>query len=64
MTDKATPAILNTNLANLRDRILFFSPFIKNMPIGQFELGIIPHWWTLRISKQGTHGGIDEYLLD
>jgi hypothetical protein len=64
MTDKATPAILNTNLANLRDRILFFSPFIKNMPIGQFELGIIPHWWTLRISKQGTHGGIEEYLLD
>ena len=64
MVDKATPAILNTNLANLRERILFFSPFIPNMPAGQFKLGIIPHWWTLKITKQGNHGGIDEYLVD
>lgn len=64
MAAGATPAILNSNLANLRERILFFSPFVPDMPIGQFELGIIPHWWTLRITKQGRHGGIDEYLVD
>lgn len=64
MSPNDTPAILNTNLANIRERTLFFSPFIKNMPIDQFELGIIPHWWTMRIIKQGTHGGIEEYIID
>lgn len=64
MADTKTPAIINTNIANLRERVLFFSPFIKGMPAEQFEFGIIPHWWTMRINKQEIHGGIIEYMVD
>ena len=60
----SNPVIINTNLANLRERILFFSPFIKDMPPFQFELGVIPHWWRLRLFEQGIHGGINEFLVD
>lgn len=64
MKEDGIPAIIHTNISNLRHRILFFSPFIKGMPARQFELGIIPHWWTQRIVYQGEHGGIHEYLID
>jgi hypothetical protein len=59
-----TPIIFNTNYANLRDRILFFSPFIKGMPPFQLELGIIPHYFTLKSHHQGTYGEIEEYIVD
>jgi hypothetical protein len=61
---RVQPAIINTNIANIRERVLFFSPFIKGMPPQQFELGVIPHWVTMKISKQGNHGGINEYIVD
>ena len=56
--------MITTSISNIRERILFFSPFIKNMPIGQFEFGVIPHWREMKLTNQGEHGGIVEYLLD
>ena len=64
MGEGKEPAIINTNYSNIRERVLFFSPFIREMPPIQFELGIIPHWWTMSIVNQGYHGQILEYLVD
>lgn len=58
------PVILNTNYANIRERILFFSPFIKGMNPYQLELGIIPHYFSLHLRRQGRYGGIYEYDID
>lgn len=44
-------------------RILFFSPFIREMDVGQLEAGIIPSEHPLPIKFQGVHGGILEYVL-
>ena len=60
---KKIPIILNMNFGDLRERILFFSPFIKGMPPFQLEAGIIPHYYDLETEYQGTFGGIEEYLL-
>lgn len=58
------PAIVNGELALFDDRILFFSPFIPNMDVGQLEFGIIPSLKPLPIHHQGEHSGINEYIID
>lgn len=63
MKPSLEPAIINTNYDILRDRVIFFSPFIKGMNPHQFELGVIPHWFTLKMEKQGKHANINEYFL-
>lgn len=45
-------------------RLLFFSPFIRGMQIGQLEVGVIPSLKPLPIRPQGSHSGMLEYLLD
>lgn len=60
------PVIVNGELDVFRDRVLFFSPFIRGMELGQLEFGIIPADRPLPILYQGEHGdtGVHEYLLD
>jgi hypothetical protein len=58
------PAMINGDLGLFRGRILFFSPFIPNMDVGQLEFGIIPSEKPLPIGYQGCHAGIHEYLID
>lgn len=64
LVDGKTPAIVNGDLALFAGRILFFSPFIPGMEIGQLEFGIIPTENPLPIRSQGVHSGISEYILD
>jgi hypothetical protein len=45
-------------------RILFFSPFVPNMDVGQLEAGVIPADRPMPIKLQGKHAGILEYILD
>jgi len=59
-----TPAIVNAELALFDGRILFFSPFIPGMDVGQLEFGVIPSEKRLSIHAQGIHGGILEYIID
>jgi len=58
------PVIINKNLSDVRDRIIFFSPFIKGMPIHQFELGVIPHVNIMLCKSQGEFGGIHEFIIE
>jgi hypothetical protein len=58
------PALLNGELTIFKDRVLFFSPFIPGMAVGQLEFGIIPSAKPLPIHYQGTHGGVLEYIID
>jgi len=58
------PAIVNGELALFEGRILFFSPFIPGMDVGQLEFGVIPSEKPLPIYGQGIHGGILEYIID
>lgn len=58
------PAIVNGDLALFEYRVLFFSPFVPGMMVGQFEFGIIPASKGLSLKNQGEHAGIREYLLD
>lgn len=60
----AKPALINGELTIFMDRVLFFSPFIPGMPVGQLEFGIIPSAAPLPIHYQGMHGGILEYIID
>jgi hypothetical protein len=57
-------ALINGELAIFTDRVLFFSPFIPGMAVGQLEFGIIPSIKPLPIHYQGVHGGILEYIVD
>lgn len=57
-------SIVNGDIELFRGRILFFSPFVPNMPGEQLEVGVIPALTSLRIKDQGSHGGIHEYILD
>lgn len=59
-----TPAIINGELALFEERVLFFSPFIPGMDMGQLEFGIIPSLAPIPVHRQGDHGGILEYILD
>jgi hypothetical protein len=44
-------------------RVLFFSPFVPMMDVGQLEAGVIPSENPLPIKYQGNHGGILEYII-
>lgn len=57
-------AIINGNIDLFKGRILFFSPFIPEMDIGQLEFGIIPSENFLSIKQQGLYGNIYEYIID
>ena len=59
-----TSAIVNAELALFEGRILFFSPFIPGMNVGQLEFGVIPSEKPLPIYAQGEHSGILEYIID
>lgn len=58
------PAIINGDLHLFDHRILFFSPLVPGMPVGQLEFGIIPAKKALPLADQGLHAGIREYQLD
>lgn len=62
--NKPHPAIISSKLSNFRSRILFFAPFLKGVDVEQYEVGVIPHWQTLKVISQGEYGGISEYLLE
>jgi hypothetical protein len=51
-------AMVNGDLGLFQGRILFFSPFIPNMAVGQLEAGVIPGERPEQIKAQGPHGGI------
>jgi hypothetical protein len=57
------PAIVNADLHLFDGRVLFFSPFVPDMAVGQLEAGIIPSEFAQPIRAQGNHGGIDEYII-
>jgi hypothetical protein len=64
MTRGSVAAIVNGDLELFKGRILFFSPFVPGMDVGQIEFGVIPSERPLPIHLQGRHGGILEYILD
>jgi hypothetical protein len=64
MQQNKVPAIVNGDLALFEQRVLFFSPFVPGMAVGQLEFGIIPALKALPLKSQGKHAGIHEYLLD
>jgi hypothetical protein len=64
MMNGRKPAIVNGEIALFEGRVLFFSPFIPDMDVGQLEFGIIPCEKPLPIHAQGAHGGILEYIID
>ena len=59
-----TPAIVNGELSLFENRVIFFSPFIPGMDVGQLEFGIIPRERPHFLHLQGNHGGILEYIVD
>ncbi|KPG85097.1 hypothetical protein [Pseudomonas sp. RIT-PI-o] len=61
---RETPALINGELTLFVDRVLFFSPFIPRMKSAQLEFGVIPSSKPLPLYHQGSHGGVDEYILD
>jgi hypothetical protein len=61
---KKIPALVNGDISLFASRVLFFSPFIPGMDASQLEFGIIPSEKPLPIHYQGSHGGIDEYIID
>ncbi len=64
MATGKTPALIHGDLGLFHGRILFFSPFIPEMDVGQLEFGIIPSEKPLPIRYQGCQAGIHEYLID
>ena len=58
-----TPALVNADCDYFNGRVLFFSPFVPGMPVGQLEVGIIPNDQKDTLRAQGQHGGVYEYLL-
>ncbi|MCC9162560.1 hypothetical protein LNA76_04395 [Alcaligenes sp. MMA] len=64
MRGALTPAMINGEISLFHNRVLFFSPFIPDMDVGQLEFGIIPHEKPHCLVSQGVHGGIHEYIMD
>ncbi|OAZ93489.1 hypothetical protein [Halomonas sp. G11] len=64
MMEGRAPAVVNGDMALFEGRILFFSPFVPGMDIGQLEIGVIPAESPLSVHYQGEHAGIMEYILD
>ncbi len=63
MVSGKIPAIVNGDLNLFDGRILFFSPFVPGMNVGQIEAGVIPGEIPDSIKFQGKHAGICEYVL-
>lgn len=63
MLQGGIPAIVSGDLSLFHGRILFFSPFVPGMIVGQLEAGVIPAEKSIKITSQGEHGGILEYIL-
>lgn len=57
------PALVNADCDYFNGRVLFFSPFVPLMPVGQLEVGVIPNDKKDTLRAQGKHGGVYEYLL-
>lgn len=62
MKEEKTPILINGDIHLFDGRVLFFSPFVPGMGVGQLEAGIISGK-AERITYQGEHGGIHEYIL-
>jgi hypothetical protein len=63
MQDGRVAALVSGDWGLFLGRVLFFSPFVPNMDLGQLEAGVIPSERPLPIKFQGNHGGILEYIL-
>jgi hypothetical protein len=57
------PTIVSTRYENISNRILFFGPFIPEMPVFQLELGVIPSHKPQRLKYDDKHGDIYEFTL-
>lgn len=57
------PVIVNAEYNYFDSRVLFFSPLVKGMDVGQLEVGVIPKESPDQLMYQGEHGGIHEVLL-
>lgn len=60
--NKKFKIVINSSFSDLRNRILFFSPFIKDMEPYQLEIGVIPHYYDVELIYQGEYGGLEEYI--
>ncbi|KQO89179.1 hypothetical protein ASF36_23745 [Methylobacterium sp. Leaf90] len=58
-----TPAIINGDFHKFDGRVLFFSPFIRGMVVGQLEVGVIPSANDEFLADQGLHGEMLEYII-
>jgi hypothetical protein len=58
------PSIIHTRYERIRERILFFGPFIPGMPDNQLEFGVIPGNNPQTILYDGKHAGMYEYRID
>lgn len=63
MQNGRVPALVNADCDYFNGRVLFFSPFVPSMPVGQLEVGVIPNDRKDKLRAQGRHGGVYEYLL-
>lgn len=63
MQSANVPALVSADCDYFNGRILFFSPFVPEMPPGQLEVGVIPREKPDVLRHQGQHGGIYEYLI-
>lgn len=63
MQNGRVPALVNADCDYFNGRVLFFSPFVPSMPVGQLEVGVIPNDRKDTLCAQGQHGGMYEYLL-
>jgi len=57
------PTLVNGDINLFDKRILFFSPFIPELQMGQLEAGVIPSHSPVLLKSQGIHGGIHEYIM-
>ena len=63
MQNGRVPVLVNADCDYFNGRVLFFSPFVPSMPVGQLEVGVIPNDRKDTLRAQGQHGGVHEYLL-
>ncbi|MFW1984061.1 hypothetical protein ACG94M_12195 [Acinetobacter guillouiae] len=64
MENGKIPTIVNGDLSLFENRVLFFSPFIPEMDVGQLEFGIIPSEHKQTITCQGIYSDIYEYIIN
>jgi len=63
MQHSSLPALVNGDINLFDNRILFFSPFVRGLPVGQLEAGVIPSSNQVLLKSQGIHSGIHEYIM-